>query len=344
MRPDTKIPTWPLRIEAFVRGWAADLLAVLPIWITAAVERDQTVLLRLSKAAPATAPSGHEASFCTELTSDAASVPEGLLWIDPQLVYTRRIDLPIARGADLRDALTFETQRYTPLPQDLVYTTFRVAERDFTEGRARVDLFIIRKATLDAAFATAANAGLVITRFCTDFDAHQILLGYAPNRTNLLARLSRRQRGFAARIAMTALLVALAIGSPMLRWHIAARQARHGLVVAQAAATAAEPQRRMLLALSNIVQAINQAGALPQPARLLNEIAAALPDDTWLSEFDVEGGQLRVHGYSSNAARLLDILARLQDLQSPKFTGPITRNSENGQEEFDIELELPHGT
>jgi hypothetical protein len=343
MRPDIKILTWPLRVEAFIRGWSADVRAILPAWFTDAIDRRQPTLLRLFKAGPLAPLPPHEAILRTELTAQAASAPEGLLWIDPKLVYTRRIDVPIASGGDLRDALSFETQRYNPLPTHFVYSTFRVAERDFAEGCARVDLFIVRKTTLDAGFTAAAEAGLIIAGFCTESDLQPFLLGHARSRTNPLARLSRRQRRFAARIAITSLLVTMAFGSPMLRWHVAARTARHVLVNAQTAAIAAEPQRRVLDALSSVVQTINQAGSLPEPARLLDEIAAALPDDTWLSEFDVEEGWLRLHGYSHNAARLLDTLSRLRDLQSPTFTGPITRNSENGQEEFDIELELRHG-
>ncbi|MDB5652226.1 MAG: Fimbrial assembly [Hyphomicrobiales bacterium] len=75
----------------------------------------------------------------------------------------------------------------------------------------------------------------------------------------------------------------------------------------------------------------------PVATLLLEDLSALLPDDTYLTEFELDGSKLRIAGTSLDATRLIGFLEGSGRVSNVTFYAPTTRSRSNPGERFFIE-------
>ena len=73
-------------------------------------------------------------------------------------------------------------------------------------------------------------------------------------------------------------------------------------------------------------------------ASVLDRLAVALPDDTWLDRFEVNGDQIRVTGLTSNAADLMARVSKQPDFADVRATAATVRDETQNKERFGFEM------
>jgi general secretion pathway protein L len=75
----------------------------------------------------------------------------------------------------------------------------------------------------------------------------------------------------------------------------------------------------------------------PLAVVVLDELSSILPDDTYLTEFTLESGHLRISGVTTNAAELVPLLESSGDFTNAAFAAPTTRIAGGPTERFSID-------
>jgi general secretion pathway protein L len=80
--------------------------------------------------------------------------------------------------------------------------------------------------------------------------------------------------------------------------------------------------------------------AQPPTVLALDELAAALPDDTWLSELQIAEGQIRVSGISQSVADLVPAVQEKPIFADATFFSPTTRLTKGEGDRFHLQMRL----
>jgi general secretion pathway protein L len=107
--------------------------------------------------------------------------------------------------------------------------------------------------------------------------------------------------------------------------------------LAPAAHEAMRLRQRLAIAASG-QEAVAAAQASGDALQILAALTAALPDDTYITDFTLKSGELTFDGESGNAARLIALLAAVPKFQDPGFAAPVTRAINGGADLFSIHL------
>lgn len=259
--------------------------------------------------------------------------------LPPQAALRRRLRLPAAAEARLRDVVGFEIDRQTPFTLQQVYYDVRVcARRD--DGQLDVELVVVPKPQIDVLQqATHWGAGLEGVDIA---DVDGLPLG-----VNLLPPAQRRQRprsmqGWNALVlGITALLLVAAALQLLDNRRNAAAALRSAVDASAQRARAVSVQRQQLQALVDGAAFFeSQRLARPSTIELWNELSSRLGDGTWLERLSLEGGTMQLVGFSSDAAALVSRLEGSRLWQTPALTGVLQADDTRRRERFTLSAEL----
>ena len=68
-----------------------------------------------------------------------------------------------------------------------------------------------------------------------------------------------------------------------------------------------------------------------------------MPDDSWLLQFTVRGGELRLAGYSDDPSNLIRLLDASPNLTDVGFGAPVTRDQRIGKDRFNLTAKIRKG-
>ncbi len=85
-------------------------------------------------------------------------------------------------------------------------------------------------------------------------------------------------------------------------------------------------------------QAASVADRKSQPSLVfvLAALTDTLPDGSWLTDIQFDGGKLHIQGYSHAAAELIGRLDRSGHFTNAQFNAPLVRNDSDGTDRFDL--------
>lgn len=151
-------------------------------------------------------------------------------------------------------------------------------------------------------------------------------------------RVLRAAGRWAAVTAAAGLLVAF--GAAHWRYAVASRALDREIAAAETKASAVrsiaqEREQR----ISRIAAARSAKSEAVPLTRVLEEMARAIPDTTWLTDIDFRGTSVSFTGVSESAADLIPVLEASPLFRTPTFTQPVVR-AEEGGERFTITMEL----
>lgn len=250
---------------------------------------------------------------------------------------SRRLALPLAARASLREAVRYDLDRQTPFSEDMIHFGTMETGIDRAAGKVFARLDVIPRAELDPALAALAAAGLRP-------DGVRLGSGDGPD----LAPPEARHRapgwlGAALGLGFAATAV-LGLGLLVVPLH----RAETGLAEAEAAAHSARQAAARAEALSRRIEVLaaretalaDRRRTEPRALDRLAEVTRLLPDDSYLIQMTLAGGRLAMTGYAARATPLLGIIERSDQFAAARFTEPVLPDARMGAERFAIAADL----
>lgn len=266
-----------------------------------------------------------------------------LLCLPPDQVLQRTLTLPLAVEEDLRQALTFELDRYTPFRPEQVYFDFRVIERDVNQKCLSVELAAVPKFAVDQGVARAAALGLAMDGAVLAAE----LMVHAGDCRNFLPAAAKRRKPSArlwwraGMAALSGVLLAVLLAIPPWQKRAAAislldplRQAK----VASQETDALRDRLRKLVEEHNFLP--NKKWESFSTLQVLEELSKLLPDDTFVMQFDFDGRTVQILGDTGSSTSLLELLEASPLFKDVGFKSQLTKLQGTSYDRFHISATL----
>lgn len=309
-----------------------------PLWL---ILDSDGLTLRLGDDSTAPVQIGHDLIEGLEprLDPDAAQRPRRLA-LPLSRALRCQLDLPAAAAERLRDVAGFEIDRQTPFTADQVVYDARVVAHSPDRGTLRAELVVLPKAQLDAALA--ALGPLATTLEAVDLTGPNGPLGLnllPPERRHRRSDPERRTHLLLIAIALTALWFALWQSLDNRRQAVAELEARIAVLRDEARLVSAQRQR-LMDAVEGSGFLAEQRALRPPVIALLEDISRRLPDVTALERLNLNGTDLIVIGYSSEAPATVSRLQGSPYLKSPALSGAVQPDRISGRDRFTLNAQV----
>jgi len=250
---------------------------------------------------------------------------------------SKSITLPLAAEENLDEVLGFEMQRLTPFRPEQVRFAHTIAERRGADRTMRVDLVVVPREGLSAARDLLLEWGVPIDRVQAAPPAPPLDLA-PPEWRRPSGPAGRRLRWLA--LATACLAVVALVSTPLHDWgRVAGLEAR--IAVARPAAEAALKLQAEVDGWASGAQRVARLKReAPSPVRLLDTFTRLLPDDTWISQFNLVDGAVELQGTSASASALVGLLEASPAVAKVRFRTPITSDPVTKLERFELSVEL----
>lgn len=280
-------------------------------------------------------------AFATALRTQRALKREPLLLLPQEWAATLPVTLPAAAKDNLRQVLSFEMDRQTPFAVADVYYDYRLTTPSPVPGSLQLELVTVPRRRLDPLLARLRSLG-VTARQVDVVEPGQAEdgggLGYnllpselRPQRKPLMTPVNIFLLAAAAVLLVTVLLV------PLVQLYRV-----KGELESQVAAARVEAEKVAGLRSSyeqqvaSFQQLLEHKRKLATNVQVIGELAALLPDDTWLSSLEIKRGKVSIQGESDAASTLIGLLEESPLFDQTSFTSPVTQNSRTNKERFAI--------
>jgi len=337
--------------------WTGELQALLPLSLQRAVPRPPaTTLLHADESAWRFADgSGQRAGFSVDpgladkdLAREILSASDGLSLKRLAVVLPaarglrRRIELPLVAERQILPAVALQVDRLTPFKPETVRMAVRMVERDAVEGKLTVDCVFVPRAVSDALEQRLCGLGFAIERFDIAGEDGQPQ-GFSLVAPEALPVAQARPWGKLA-------LVAIAAGAWFLAGLMVESAREQEIAGWQARVDELRPQAARSIALRARLESLAKPVALASGHRgdmvlsVLAELTRILPDTARLTEFDQEGGRVRIAGVAQDAAGLIGLLEASPRFRDVRFLSQVMRVAETETDRFEIGIALEAGT
>lgn len=257
---------------------------------------------------------------------------EVVLELSSSQALAQTIHLPLAAERNLRQVITYELDRLTPFPAEMIHFDARVLDHQPDRRSLQVRFALVLRSVLDPLLDRLRKQGLAPQRVTLAGDGSGIDL-LPPGR-----RARRRSRkGYLQNALLIAVLLTLSAALILPLWQQrqlvlelipeveqAQREAQQVLVLRE--------QRDSAIAASRFL--VEQRQSRPLVIDVLRELTDLLPDHTWVEQLDLRGARVEVRGESRDAGALL---ARVEDselFRGASFGAPITKDQRSNRDRF----------
>jgi general secretion pathway protein L len=241
--------------------------------------------------------------------------------------FVRHIHLPAAAEPRLRQVVSFQIERLSPLrAPDVRFDCRKLGDND--DGTIEVVVGIVPTATLREYTLRLESLGLAPKRFALSGSD----LAFAPVDKDWTHH-ERLQLALGA--ATLALWLAAIVLAPWLRQGELDRLSQE-LAALRAPAAAALSTRDQLLDIQATVAAAAEEATRPSALDSLRFLTDLLPDDVQLSELVIDDGNVRLTGTARDPRRLVLLLNRSRRFHTAHLVGPFITDSK-GRATFQIE-------
>jgi general secretion pathway protein L len=262
-----------------------------------------------------------------------------VLRLREQDVLAKTLVLPLAAEGELDQALLFEIDRETPFRPDELYWNHRIEAADRQNARLSVRLVLTPRAHLAPLLEPLGHAGVTPVRAeIADGPDAGFWLPLNDDRRSV-----DRGRGLLLKpLAVCCALLALAaISAPFVRQSITMAKLDRELAAGRAAASEADRLQGEISRLAGSADLITkEREKVGQPLSVLAAATRVLPDDSYLTEMQLQQRKLTMSGRSAAAARLIGAMAADDEFHNPTFAAPVTRIEALRQEIFTIVTEV----
>lgn len=264
-------------------------------------------------------------------------------------VLSRRIELPPAAEQNLRQAIGFELNRYTPFKAGEVYFDYRLPKRAPGQRELAVHFAVVPIASIAPSLALLAQAGVKPTAVVPvdDLSFEHLPMNLLPPEQR--AKAAPRVGTVNALLAVVALvLFAAALALPL--W-----QKRQTIValspLVETAKRDAEGANRLKKELDTLVQTydflLQRKHVTPAATTLLEELTRILPEGTWLQQMSLKshakGWEIQIQGETTISSKLAGVIEDSPMFRDASFKSPLVKGQAPMSERFHLgaEVELP---
>jgi general secretion pathway protein L len=260
-----------------------------------------------------------------------------------ELGLRRIISLPLAARDDLAQLLRFEMDRLTPFRAEEVYFAQRVVDTDMPNRRIMVELAVAPRSIVEHALKTARTVGAVVAgvELGTARPDGQEPLNLLPQEAGDAAGERRLIR---ALILLALILAIVAVAMPLQR-----QRSKLAALTDQVAVTRVEAEQSHALReqLDQLTQTGNfllaEKGRRPMATEVLADLTRLVPDQAYLAQLILQGGEVQLHGWAVTASDLISLLDQSPLFRAPQFRAPVTQEGSDGTERFHLSVELAEG-
>ncbi len=285
------------------------------------------------------------------LAADASgglAAPKVVIALSSRQVLRKELTLPAAVEENLAQTLAYDLDRHTPFRPEQLYFDAIVVSRDAAKKTLRVDWAAALRSIVDDACKQVEAWGAVPRAVVPGPPATAAKLNLIPDVARPRPLEWRRWQVWAptaivATIALAAVIVPLA----QKRQYAIALSALSAEAGQQAqAANAVRQQLEVMQSDYNYVLA--KKYAYPSLVHVLDEVTRTLPDDTWLTQFELKTGgrgkelqrDLYLRGESGNAGKLIALLEDTKLVEQAAPRSPTTKIQGASGEIFDVGARL----
>jgi general secretion pathway protein L len=257
--------------------------------------------------------------------------------LDGSRVLSKVLQLPAASRDYLEAIVTHQLERTTPWAADRVVFDYALAEGEAaSKEHVAVRLVATSRDVFEATLARLSAAGIKPALIGTSEDPLD-----QPSAVNLLhTSRAERRKGLRRRVRaglMALLVVGIGI-SAFAGWRLFAANAEAAtleqeMTTARASIEAAIARTQSSESYAELLERKN--AVLPMVA-LLDQVSAIVPTSTYLTEFAVDGEELRLTGYSGEAPALIGILEAAELLADVRFAAATTREEGSTLDRFEV--------
>jgi general secretion pathway protein L len=254
-------------------------------------------------------------------------------------VLGKTLTLPLAAERELDQVLGFEMDRETPFKTEEIYWNHRIEGVDRQTGRLSVRRALLPKANLAPLLTAVGQFGIRPRRAeiadGPDAGAYVPLEGGGGRAHHSSDRL------MASAAVCCAVLGLVAIVTPFVRQQLALGSLEQQIATGRTAAAEADSLRQEADRLAGSADFVeSERDKAGRPLVVLAAATRVLPDDTYLTEVELQKRKVTLTGRSAAAARLIGPLAVDGTFRNPGFTAPVTRVEALHTELFTINAEV----
>jgi general secretion pathway protein L len=257
--------------------------------------------------------------------------------LDARHALRTTASLPLAAERNLAQVIGFEFERLVPFKQSEVYFAYRVTARDKAAQSIAIALTVVPHAELAKIVAALPGLGFQAAEIQVAGPAGETptIIPFASE--NRIAR-SRSGRWINLALGAAAVLLAIAcIAIPLWRDQSTIDSLDAQIANARHQAEASAALQKQIDAESRDQRfLIDRKQASPTVTELLATLTRLLPDDTYLTELEVKGDEVKMVGLTGSATALLAAIAKSPSFRDASFESSITHDTKTNRERFDI--------
>lgn len=343
---------WPLRVEPVLqnalRWWLGELASFVPEALRQRIAglRSRYVLVDDGAGLMLWRETGRERGAMGRLHQRPRTANQHPLDVVLRLPAEKALrvaaPLPLAAERNLDQVIGFEFERLLPFRRGEAYYTHRVLARDKTTQSLQIELTALPRIEIDETLQAAARVGLHVA----SVEIPPAAIGDVPSLIALEKRGQQRatSRGRLVLAALATVVLVLALAAIVLPfWQ--AEQTRDRLT---AQLTVARGEAELSAKLQNQIDArlrdqhflVDRRQHMPTVTQLLDVLTRLTPDDTWLTELQLNGSDMRLTGEAGSATGLLGLIAQSPDFRNAAFRSPVVQDAKLSRERFDLGAQI----
>ena len=250
------------------------------------------------------------------------------------------VALPFAAAGNLKQILDHEVERQCPIDPNQIYFDFSIRQRDKAQNRLDAELRLIKRERVDNAISLCRAMGLEPVAIRIGADTLEFGAAGLPFARRAMVWATLNRWSIPALSVAVAVLAVAVITAAVARADIAENALRDQLTEARNAARVIERLE------GDVIQAGKRNGFLsaekqkPAAIMILAELTTVLPENTFISELQMTGHDVRVHGLSSAASALIEKVDGSRLFANAQFRAPLVQDPQSGLERFDLAFTL----
>jgi general secretion pathway protein L len=271
-----------------------------------------------------------EARAILEKTRDVA------IQFPRQSVLRLQLNLPSASRAILRKAVAFELEQLSPIRPDKLYFDIFVTK---TPSSARIELRAIKRVVVDEAITLCHASSLGVSGIFFETDTREADWSAFPIDWPSVLRRQWARTGVAVSGMAAFLLFVAVLFASTLR---VTEQA--GAMLAQL--DAVNEQAAVVHRLQQDIRDLHTQIEFPAAQKrerllvdILSQVTKALPEGTWLTEFEVKDGKTHIRGFSKSPSDLIGDIDQSPYFANAQFSAPL-EGAQDGTERFDLSFDV----
>ncbi|MEJ2404110.1 MAG: PilN domain-containing protein [Candidatus Thiodiazotropha sp.] len=254
----------------------------------------------------------------------------------------KKITLPIEVEENLREVLAFEMDRHTPFTAQQVFYDYRVNQRDHQNRILDITLVLAPIDKLKDAMHQLEDHHVRINAIAPCDEPEP-----GVNGVNLLPA-SRRSKPIKRYRLVNGALMLLLLILLCVQLAVPLYQKSRLSESLEAIRSQYQKQANEVAVLRDEVSAAERENSFLEDRKLqtfsvmdvLQELTLILPDDTWLSQFEIRDDKVHLYGQSVASAVLIPLIESSKMFRNVSFRSPVTQNSKNNTERFHISAEI----